>query len=213
MNLKKNIILIGGGGHCRSCIDVIESTDKYNIVGILDLPSELGKHVLSYEVVGNDDDYLKFKQIGCCFLVTAGQIRSASLRKEIFEKLEMIEAEIETIIAPTATVSQYAKIGRGTIIMHHSIVNAEAAIGNNCIINTNSLLEHNTLVGDHAHISTKVALNGGAKLGDESFLGSMSCVSNGVEIGDRVIIGAGSVVTQNCIEDGTYVGCPARKLK
>ena len=24
MNIKKEIILIGGGGHCKSCIDVIE---------------------------------------------------------------------------------------------------------------------------------------------------------------------------------------------
>lgn len=64
---KKNIILIGGGGHCKSCIEVIESTGKYNIVGVLDLPSELGKKILNYEVIGNDDDYLKYKTQGCCF--------------------------------------------------------------------------------------------------------------------------------------------------
>ena len=31
-----NIILIGGGGHCVSCIDVIEAGKKYKIMGILD---------------------------------------------------------------------------------------------------------------------------------------------------------------------------------
>jgi len=34
----KPIILIGGGGHCLSCIDVIEQTGLYQIIGILDLP-------------------------------------------------------------------------------------------------------------------------------------------------------------------------------
>ena len=29
----RDIILIGGGGHCKSCIDVIEMTNKYNIIG------------------------------------------------------------------------------------------------------------------------------------------------------------------------------------
>ena len=31
----KKIILIGGGGHCRSCIDVIESTKMFKIIGII----------------------------------------------------------------------------------------------------------------------------------------------------------------------------------
>ena len=29
---KKKIILIGGGGHCKSCIDVIESNNMFDIV-------------------------------------------------------------------------------------------------------------------------------------------------------------------------------------
>ena len=28
----RDIILIGGGGHCKSCIYVIEMTNKYNII-------------------------------------------------------------------------------------------------------------------------------------------------------------------------------------
>ena len=32
----KPIILIGGGGHCISCIDVIEMTKEFSILGIID---------------------------------------------------------------------------------------------------------------------------------------------------------------------------------
>jgi len=32
----KNLILIGAGGHCRSCIDVIEAEKKYKIIGLID---------------------------------------------------------------------------------------------------------------------------------------------------------------------------------
>ena len=35
---KKSIVLIGGGGHCKACIDVIEVEGKYNIIGIIDVP-------------------------------------------------------------------------------------------------------------------------------------------------------------------------------
>lgn len=108
---------------------MIESTGKCNIVGVLDLPSEFGKKILNYDVIGNDNDYLKYNEQGCCFLITAGQIKSASIRKRIFEKLESIDAEIETIGAPTAIVSNYSEIGKGTIVMHHSIVNAGVYVG------------------------------------------------------------------------------------
>ncbi|MBI4645951.1 MAG: acetyltransferase, partial [Bacteroidia bacterium] len=33
MKGKQKIILIGGGGHCKACSDVIETEGKYNIAG------------------------------------------------------------------------------------------------------------------------------------------------------------------------------------
>ena len=30
------IVLIGGGGHCLACIDVIESLNKFSIIGIIE---------------------------------------------------------------------------------------------------------------------------------------------------------------------------------
>lgn len=41
----KNLILVGDGGHCKSVIDVAESFG-YNILGILDMPEDVGKQVL-----------------------------------------------------------------------------------------------------------------------------------------------------------------------
>lgn len=209
---KKNIILVGGGGHCKSCIEVIESTGKYEIKGILDLPSELGKKVLHYEVIGNDDDYEKYKELSYAFVVTAGQIKSAGLRKKIFEKLKSINADIETVIANTATVSKYAQIGAGTVIMHNCMVNADVEIGENCIVNTASIVEHDVRIGNHTHISTTAIVNGNCMIGNEVFVGSGSCVSNGVIISDQVVVGAGSTVTKNINIEGTYVGSPAKKI-
>jgi hypothetical protein len=60
MKLPK-IILIGGGGHCISCIDVIESTSKFEISGILDLRQNIGKSVLGIPIINTDDDLEKMK--------------------------------------------------------------------------------------------------------------------------------------------------------
>ena len=52
----KKILLIGGGGHCRSVIDVIEQEAKYTIAGVIDKKELIGTKVLGYEVIGSDDD-------------------------------------------------------------------------------------------------------------------------------------------------------------
>jgi len=44
----KDIILFGGGGHCKSVIDVIESEGSYKIRGIIDKEEMVGKNVLGY---------------------------------------------------------------------------------------------------------------------------------------------------------------------
>ena len=56
--MKKPLILVGGGGHCKSVIDVAESAG-YTILGILDMPEMVGTCVLDYPVLGTDDDIPK----------------------------------------------------------------------------------------------------------------------------------------------------------
>ena len=61
----KDLILVGGGGHCESVIDVAESAG-YRILGILDMPELLGKDVFSYKVIGSDDDIPNFALSTVC---------------------------------------------------------------------------------------------------------------------------------------------------
>lgn len=166
------LILVGGGGHCKSCIDVIEQTGKYEIVGILDKIELRNQKVLGYEIIGSDDDMEKYAQEGCSFLITVGQIRSSSIRKMLFSKLEACQANLATVISPFAIVSRHAEIGKGTIVMHHALVNADALIGENSIINSKALIEHDVTIEDHCHISTAAVVNGGSVIKEGSFFGS-----------------------------------------
>jgi len=209
---KQKLILIGGGGHCRASIDVIESIDQFQIVGILDIPEYFGMNSLNFNVIGCDEDIDKFHEDGCAFIVTIGQIKSALNRKIIYEKLQHIGANTPSIIAKTAYVSRYASINSGTIVMHRAFINANVNIGENCIINSNALIEHDVQIGDHTHISTCVVINGDCKIGSGTFIGSNATVSSQVKIGDNVIVGAGSVVIRNVESNSVMIGIPAKKV-
>ena len=74
--MRKKLILIGGGGHCKSCIDVIEQSNQFTLVGILDNPALVGLSVLGYDIIGTDDQIEKLSMKGYDFLITIGQIHS-----------------------------------------------------------------------------------------------------------------------------------------
>lgn len=200
----KPLILIGGGGHCQSVIEVAESTGR-EIRGILDLPEEVGKLVLGYPVLGTDDQLVDYAQ-NCEFVITVGFIKNPSLRIKLFNRVREAGGVLATLIASTAYVSRHASLGSGTVVMHHAFVNAGAKIGENVIINTFCNIEHGVSIGNQCHISTGTMVNGDCKVGDNCFIGSQSVLANGITICDNVIVGAGSLVRKNIFRPGIYSG-------
>lgn len=190
--MKEKILLIGGGGHCKAAIDVIEQEDKFEIIGIIDQKEKIGHKVFGYEIIGSDDDLEKFVLKYPCALITVGQIQSPKIRITLFNKLKEIGYKLPTVISSLAYVSQYAKIDEGTIVMHHALINSNAKVGKNCIINTKALIEHDAIVEDHCHISTGAIINGGVCVRKNTFYGSNATSKEYVHA--EGFIKAGSVV-------------------
>lgn len=208
--MKKPIVLIGGGGHCKSCIDVIEQGEEYQIVGILDTPEKVGGRILGYEIIGTDDDFKELSKTISNYLITVGQIKSAAKRVKLYNMVKNGGGRLPAIISPNAYVAMSSTIGEGTVIMHNSIINVEAHIGVNCIINSKALIEHEALVGDFCHVSTGAIINGQTKVGNRCFIGSNSVLSNNISISDDAIISAGSRVLTDLNTPGTY--CDNKRL-
>lgn len=184
----ESIVLVGGGGHCSSVIDVIETEGKFQIVGIVDRPEKLGSKLLGYEVLWTDDDLSSLVSKYKNFIITLGQIKSASPRKNLYLKLKELGAHFPVIISPIAHIARTAKIGAGSIVMHGVIVSSMAQVGENCIINTKALCEHDVSIGDHCHISTAAVINGNCSVGDEVFVGSNSVLKQGTVLSNGDII-------------------------
>ena len=189
-----NIILIGGGGHCKSVIDVIEQEGRFKIAGIIDKPELLGSDILGYSVIGNDydlDDLVKKYQYA---LITVGQIKTPKLRIKLFNLAIKAGFILPNVVSPNAYVSRHSYIGSGTVIMHNATVNADASIGDNCIINSKALIEHDCLISKHCHISTNATINGGVTIKNGCFIGSSATTKELIAIEENSFIRAGSLV-------------------
>ncbi len=213
--MREKLVLIGGGGHTKSCIDVIQEEGRFDIVGIVENPDYPapghGSQVLGYQVIGTDDDLPGLVKTYGNFLITIGQIYKPVARIRLFEKIRALGGHFPVIISPHAYVSPTALVGPGTIVMHHAVINTEARVGMNCIINTGALIEHEAVTGDHCHISTYAIVNGQCTVGSCTFIGSRTVLSNNISIPDDTVISAGSVVLRSIELPGTYIGNPLQK--
>ncbi|WP_286761132.1 acetyltransferase [Salegentibacter sp. UBA1130] len=192
MSDRPSIVLIGGGGHCHSVLDVIEQENRFHILGIIDDNLPLDHKILGYSVIGADADIPKFNGESVYFLITVGHIKSYSIRLKLAKLLEKHKYKLASVISPRAYVSSHARIGRGTVVMHNAFVNANVEIGDHCIINTHAGIEHDAVIGDFCHISTGAIVNGNCIIEKGCFLGSNSTISNGKNIVRDSIIGAGT---------------------
>jgi sugar O-acyltransferase (sialic acid O-acetyltransferase NeuD family) len=202
---KSEIILIGAGGHAKSCIDVIEQQDKFKIAGLIGKKEELGRKVCGYTIFGIDNDLPDLFKKYTNAHISIGQIETDK-RNNIYNQILNLGFSLPTIISPNAYVSDHADIGNGNIVMHGVVINAGVKIGNNCIINTNALIEHDVQIGDECHISTNSILNGNVKIGTGSFIGSSACIKNNISIGRNCIIGMGLSVRQDVEDKSRFTG-------
>ena len=203
---KFELILIGAGGHSRSCIDTIEQEGKYKIGGLVGLNQEVGSSQFGYEVLSTDSGLNELANQFEFALVALGQIHSPELRICLYEQSIAAGFIFPSIIAPSAYVSPSAKVGAGTIVMQGAILNAGVVVGDNCIINSGALLEHDSKFSDHCHISTGAILNGETSIGSGIFIGSGSVIKEGVSVGAGSLIGMGLALRHNLDEKSRYLG-------
>lgn len=212
--MNKKILLIGGGGHCKSVLDSLLELNKYLEVGIIDKKDNIGSSVLGVPVVGCDDDLpVLFKDGYKYAFVTVGSIGNPSLRIKLYNVLSEIGYEIPSIIDFSAKVSKNAKIEQGVFVGKQSLVNAGSFIQKGAIINSGTIIEHDCQIGAFAHIAPGAVLGGGVTIGDNSHIGSNVTIKQQVNIGSNSIIGMGSVVLQNIEDSIMAYGNPCREVK
>ncbi len=210
---KKEIVIIGSGGHASSVIDMLKHSEDWEIRGVVSIDLKKNSNFEGIQVIGDDSCLEELIQQRFPFVIAIGQIFSSEIRYKLFMKLVESNADTPIIISPNAYVSPKAFIGRGSTVFHRVVINTNARIGENCILNNMCLIEHDAVIGSHTHVSTGAIINGNARIGNRCFIGSGSIISNNISICDNVILGAGSNVVKDIKEHGVYYGNPARKSK
>lgn len=207
--MGKRILLIGGGGHCKSVLDSIITCGEYDDIGIIDNGSGTGFEGVG--VIGNDNDLPMLYKDGWEYaFITVGSVGNTRVRRKLLQLAKDIGFTIPVIVDKTAVIANSSVLGAGTFIGKKAVVNAGSSIGECSIINTGAIVEHDCTIGDFAHISPGAVLCGSVVVGNDSHIGAGTVIRQQIRIGQRVVIGAGSAVVKDIPDDVKAYGVPCK---
>ncbi|WP_325199888.1 acetyltransferase [Oscillibacter sp.] len=211
---KRKILLIGGGGHCRSVLDCLWQSGAYEEMGLIEQALYQGEEALGIPVVGTDADLPALFAAGWKdAAVTVGSVGRPEARRRLCQRLKEIGFTLPPVISADAVVGRGVRVAEGAFIGKRAVVNAGCCVGLCAIVNTGAIAEHDCGIGNFAHVSPGAVLCGGVQVGENSHVGAGAVVRQQIRIGRDAVIGAGSVIIRDVPDRCTVVGNPGRILE
>lgn len=194
--MEQHVYIFGASGHAKVVLDVLFS-QNIQVVAVLDDNPKVTE-LLAIPVLLTSNFTMQTDSV---FIVAVGD---NAIRKKIVAKHNF---NYSTAVHAAASVSRFATLGAGTVVMPQAVVNAESRIGNHCILNSRSVVEHDCVLEDYVHISPNVSV------GEGTHIGIGASVIQGIKIGKWATIGAGAVIIEDVADYAVVVGNPGKVIK
>lgn len=203
--MNEKLLLVGGGGHCKSVLDTLIDLNTYSEIGIIDNALNKGEIIMGVPVLGDDNDLVDLFNSGYRYaFVTIGSVGYPNSRIKIYDLLIKIGFKLPIIIDSSARVSKLSSIEAGVYVGKMATVNINTEIHKGSIINTGSIIDHDCIIGAFVHIAPGAVLGGEVTVGDNTHIGSNATIKQRTNIGNNTIVGMGTVITKN-VEDGVII--------
>jgi sugar O-acyltransferase (sialic acid O-acetyltransferase NeuD family) len=186
------LAILGASGHGKVVADTAECCGWSTIEFFDDAWPQLTSNG-AWPVVGTGDHLLERVKDFDGVLVAIGNNR---VRRSKLYELKLAGASIQVLIHPFSSVSRYASIGLGSVLLANVVVNAGVFVGEGAILNTGCSVDHDCMLGECVHVSPGARLAGAVKIGDMSWIGIGASIRQQVDIGANVVVGAGAAVVR-----------------
>ena len=105
-------------------------------------------------------------------------IGNNQFRAQVYEKAKALGYAFPNIIAPSAYISPYSKMGCGCVVLQNACVQNGASVGNGVLLNAGTEIHCDTAVGDYTLIYTNSVIRTGATVGSLARIGSNCTICN-----------------------------------
>jgi sugar O-acyltransferase (sialic acid O-acetyltransferase NeuD family) len=202
---QPKMVIIGAGGHAVSVAETVVAAG-YELIAFVSNDSR------GHELLGRP----VFKEIPENYIAGGGFLTIAigdnSTREHVWHELRKTvdQDRFPTLTHPSASISQFAIIGAGTVVLQGAIVGSAAKVGVGCLLNSGSITEHECQLGDFSSLGPNSTLGGQVTIGQRSAVSIGATVKHGVVIGADTVVGAQSYVYSDLDTGIVAFGIPAR---
>lgn len=175
---KEKLLLVGAGGFGRMVAE--QAVLRYDCA-FVDDGQAVGSEICGIPVVGGIADLPKLRKDYGLLVVGIGNNK---FRARVYEKAETLGYAFPNIIAPSAYVSQFAKLGYGCVVLQNACVQNGAAIGNGVLLNAGIEVHCDATVGDYTLVYTNSVIRTGAVVGCYARIGSNCTICNSAVVPD-----------------------------
>lgn len=173
---KEKLLLVGAGGFGRMVAE--QAMIEYDCA-FVDDGQPVGTDICGIPVVGSLTDLLELRKEYGLLVVGIG---NNQLRAQVYEKAKALSFAFPNIVAPSAYVSPFAKIGGGCVVLQNASVQNGASIGNGVLLNAGTEIHCDAAVGDYALIYTNSVVRTGATVGNFTRIGSNCAICNNATV-------------------------------
>lgn len=206
----KRLVIVGAGGHGIVVADAADLSHEWEKISFVDDSYPEKKKVINWDVIGNTQMLPRLAKYFDAAIVAIG---NAEIRMRILKGIEAAGMPLARVVHPRASVSRFATIGPGTVLMANTAVSAGAVVGRGCIINTGATVDHECELGDGTHIAPGAHLAADVQTGSNAWVGAGATIREQIRIGNDVVIGAGAAVVKDVPDGMVMVGVPARPIR
>lgn len=214
----QDLVILGTGGNCLDIVDAVLASHTgpqppgFRVAGFLDdNPATHGTDICGIPVLG---PLSKARELTASRFVNGiGSPGNFWKKPDIIAGTGVALDRFATIIHPAASVSTFAAIGPGTVLLQNVTVNARARLGAHVMVLPGAVISHDDDIGDYTCIASSATVAGGVKIGEGCYLGSNCSINVGVKLGRHTLVGMGAVVLKDMPERSVLVGNPARVLR
>lgn len=179
---KEKLLLVGAGGFGRM---VAEQAMRQYDCAFVDDGQSVGAAICGIPVVGGIADLPELRK-GYDLLVVG--IGNNGFRAQVYGKAKALGYGFPNIIAPSAYISPFSKVGSGCVVLQNACVQNGATVGNGVLLNAGTEIHCDATVGDYALIYTNSVIRTGATVGSLVRIGSNCTICNHAAVPDGVDI-------------------------
>lgn len=212
--MSQRLIILGTGGSAYDVLDIVEAINAqsptWNLAGFLDDARQAGSQHLGLPILGGLRDATRFD--GAWFVNVIGSEVSYRRRPEIIASTGLSLDRFATLVHPRASVSAWARLGRGVYVAFSASVGGSAIIGDHVSLSPGCIIGHDSVIADFALIAPGAVVSGFVRAGRACYIGAGAMIRQRLQLGDGALVGMGAVVVKDVPVEATVVGNPAKPL-